>query len=133
MYAPVIRRNVLAKLRNTLELTLTCSITLVALFGATVLCTEAADSSVDQLLRSAAEQIQHRDFAGARDAVRKDLQRYPSSVALWNLLGIAEGELREYRPAQDAFLRGLAIEPGSVPLNENLGFLYFTQAQYRNA
>lgn len=134
MDAPVIRAQPLAKLRNAIELLLlNCSITLIALLCATVLCTQAADISLDQLLRSAEQQIKRRDFAGARDAIRKGLQLYPSQAALWNLLGISEGELREYKNAQDAFLHGLSIAPDSASLNENLGFLYFRQADYQNA
>src|SRR5690242_15925130 len=134
MDAPVIRAQVLAKLRNAIELRLlNCSITLITLLCATVPCTQAEVIPLDELIRSAEERIQQGDFRGARDAIRKDLQRYPSQAALWNLLGISEGELREDKAAQDAFLHGLSIAPDSPSLNENLGFLYFRQAEYRNA
>lgn len=128
------RSNVLAKVRNAIKLSaLTCSITLFCLFRATVLCTESATPPLDQFVQLASQKIQQHDFAGAREMILKNIQRYRSEAALWNLLGIAEGELGHYEPARDAFLRGLATAPGSASLNENLGFLYFRQADYRNA
>jgi tetratricopeptide (TPR) repeat protein len=133
MYAPAIRRRRLAKLRDAIELLLICSITLLAPLCATVLCTQAADLPLDRSVRSAEEQIRHGDFAGARDALQNDLKQYPLEAGLWNLLGIAEGELHNYKGAEDAFLHGLNIASGSVPIAENLGFLYFRQGDYPRA
>ncbi len=135
MGAPAIRSYILAKVRNAIELfsLLICSITLIALVCATAFCAKAAEISLDQLLRSAEEQIQRKDFGEARDAIRHGLHRYPSQAALWNLLGISEGELHNDSAAEDAFLQGLKIAPASASLNENLGFLYFTQADYQRA
>jgi tetratricopeptide (TPR) repeat protein len=87
----------------------------------------------DQLVRSAEEQIRGKNFAGARDALREAVQQYPSRAALWNLLGIAESELHEYKAARQSFLQGLAAAPQSVSLNENVGFLYFRLGEYPDA
>jgi tetratricopeptide (TPR) repeat protein len=63
------------------------------------------------------------------DAVRQS----KSDVNLWNLLGIADTEAGDLPGATKAFEHGLSIAPNSAELNENLGLLYFRQADYTNA
>lgn len=66
----------------------------------------------------------------AKQMLVNALRRAPKQIELWNLLGIAEGELKETRQAQAAFEHGLQLAPDVVALNENLGLLYFKQANY---
>jgi Tfp pilus assembly protein PilF len=81
----------------------------------------------------AAQKIQAGDFESACDIVQKALQQSPKHVELWNLLGIAETELHRPTAAQDAFQHGLQLAPNSVSLNENIGFLFYRQANYTSA
>ena len=78
----------------------------------------------------AAQKIQAGEFESACDVLQKALQQTPKDVELWNLLGIAETELHRPTAAQDAFQHGLQLAPDSVSLNENIGFLFYRQANY---
>jgi tetratricopeptide (TPR) repeat protein len=81
----------------------------------------------------AMRRIQNREFDSASKLLHEELVRYPKNAELWNLLGIAEAELKQPESAKSAFEQGLALAPDSVSLNENIGFLYFRQADYVTA
>lgn len=80
--------------------------------------------------QAAIQKIQAGDFQSAKQMLVNALRGDPKQVELWNLLGIAEGELKEPKQAQKAFEHGLQLAPDAVALNENLGLLYFKQASY---
>lgn len=81
-------------------------------------------------IAEAVHEMQSGDFSSARKLLLKSVQENPSDIELWNLLGIAETELQHPDQAKAAFARGLRLEPASVSLNENLGFLLYRQAEY---
>lgn len=85
------------------------------------------------LAKKAADQIQAGDFQSAGQDLREGLRQYPASVELWNLLGIAETESNRPDAAKDAFLHGLKLAPDSISLNENIGFLFYREADYQAA
>ncbi len=73
------------------------------------------------------------DFRTAALSAEAGLRTQPQDVNLWNLLGIARTELKRFRGAQQAFERGLALDPKSIPLSENAGLLFFKEANYPRA
>ena len=77
--------------------------------------------------------MQNGDFQSAAQRLRGELEQAPRDIELWNLLGIAETELQRPESAKNAFERGLALAPNSVPLNENTGLLFYKQADYQSA
>lgn len=77
--------------------------------------------------------MESRDFAAAASMLRQLLAQAPQDAALWNLAGICESELNRAAEARAAFEHGLKLAPDSIPLNENLGFLYFRQEDYAAA
>ena len=83
--------------------------------------------------KKAADKMQAGDFQSASQALRDGLRQYPASIELWNLLGIAESESNHPDAAKDAFLHGLKLAPNSISLNENIGFLFYKEANYRTA
>lgn len=89
--------------------------------------------SVDALRADATRLIETRDFDGASKALRRAVRLYPHEDQLWNLLGISEGELGRLDSSRDSFQRGLRYSPKSVFLHENLGFLYYREANYDSA
>ena len=80
--------------------------------------------------QAAIQKIQAGDFQSAKRMLVNALKSDAKQVELWNLLGIAEGELKEPKEAQAAFEHGLRLAPDAIALNENLGLLYFKQANY---
>ena len=74
--------------------------------------------------------IQQGDFKGASELASAGLKVHPGEAELWNLLGIAEGELGKYQASEDAFQRGLRVAPRSATLEENLGLIFFKQSKY---
>ncbi len=93
----------------------------------------SAQPDVKTAQEEAMRQIQSGDFSSASKLLRQELQQYPKSAELWNLLGIAETELKQPESAKRAFEQGLSLEPDSVSLNENIGFLFFRNADYATA
>lgn len=92
-----------------------------------------AQHSAQKAEKLATRQIQNGDFQSAAKLLRQELRQYPKDIELWNLLGIAETELKQLESAKSAFERGLALAPNSVSLNENIGFLFFRQGDYESA
>lgn len=77
--------------------------------------------------------IQAGHYSQACDLLHAGLRQSPRDVELWNLLGIAESELKETAAAERAFDAGLRIAPDSASLNENAGLLFFQEAKYGQA
>jgi protein O-mannosyl-transferase len=92
-----------------------------------------AQESAQKAEELAAQEIQTGDFPSAAKVLIEELRRYPMDTELWNLLGIAETELKQPESAKRAFERGLQLKPNSVSLHENIGLLFFRQAEYASA
>jgi tetratricopeptide (TPR) repeat protein len=92
-----------------------------------------AQDSAQKAAEYATLQIQNGEFQSAAQLLQQELRQNPKNIELWNLLGIAETELKQPQPAKSAFERGLALAPDSVSLNENIGLLFFRQADYESA
>jgi Tfp pilus assembly protein PilF len=82
---------------------------------------------------TAMRQISARDYQAACETLRPIARPSQRDSAVWNLLGICESELGRSNAAREAFLGGLKIDAGSVPLNENLGLLFFNGGDYAEA
>lgn len=93
----------------------------------------AQPSSLEEIQAAAMRQIQTGQFRAAADALRKGLRTHSKSAELWNLLGISDSELHQNEAAKKAFEQGLKLAPESTSLNENIGFLFFREANYRSA
>jgi tetratricopeptide (TPR) repeat protein len=84
-------------------------------------------------VQRAAAQIRSGDFQGARETLERALTINSRDPNLWNLLGIAEGELHDIPGARSAFEHGLRLAPDSLSLHENLGLLFFRNGNYPDA
>ncbi len=89
----------------------------------------AAPSVADAIV----DAIQKSHFIEARNLASEALKRNPKEIQFWNLLGIAQTELHAPLEARKAFSRGLELAPDSISLNENMGFLYYREADYVSA
>lgn len=85
------------------------------------------------IVEKATAQIKQGDFQAAKVLLRDSLKEHSSEPELWNLLGIAETELHDASSAKSAFQHGLQLAPDSVSLHENLGLLFYRQADYTGA
>jgi len=92
-----------------------------------------AQDSAQKAGNLATRQIQNGNFQSAAELLQQELRQHPKDIELWNLLGIAETELKRPDSAKSAFERGLRLAPDSVSLNENIGLLLFRQADYESA
>lgn len=106
---------------------------LLALLPVAALLPSQAPGEVSSAAEKAMQSIQSGDAQGAKQVLEDVLRHHPGEVSLWNLLGIADGELQETAAAEQAFRRGLQLMPDSITLNENLGLLYYKRADYVNA
>src|SRR5277367_1805161 len=71
--------------------------------------------------------IQQGRLEEAKTAVQQDLQRNPSSVDGYNLLGIIESDEQDYSGALDAFQHALKLAPNSAKTHNNLGNVYVAE------
>ena len=71
---------------------------------------------------------EHR-LAEARTAVLDQLQRSPSSVEGYNLLGIIQSNQHDFEGAIDSFKRAIQLNPRSLKSHNNLGNVYAAQTQ----
>src|SRR5438094_9497212 len=63
----------------------------------------------------------------AKEKIRDELQRNPSSVEGYNLLGIIYSGQKDYANALEAFQHALKLDPHSTQTCNNLGNLYVAQ------
>ncbi len=78
-------------------------------------------------LRQAEQLIQNGELDEAKTLIEEQLQRDPSSVEAYNLLGIVDTNKKDYDQALEAFQRALKVDPNSTATHNNLGNLYLTQ------
>ncbi|HEX4773194.1 MAG TPA: tetratricopeptide repeat protein [Bryobacteraceae bacterium] len=95
--------------------------------------TPVVQENINAIQKQAIVLIQSGRFNDASNLLLQTVGRYPNEVTFWNLLGIAETEAGELAPAKRAFERGLELAPQSADLNENLGLLFFRNAEYVKA
>jgi len=69
----------------------------------------------------------------AKAAIQEELQRNPSSVDAYNLLGIIESNQQDYARALEAFQAALKLAPNSAKTHNNLGNVYVAQKQFDQA
>jgi tetratricopeptide (TPR) repeat protein len=70
------------------------------------------------------EMIQQGHLDEAKAATVRELQRNPSSVDGYNLLGIIESNQQDYANALAAFQKALQLSPNSTKTHNNLGNLF---------
>ena len=74
--------------------------------------------------------IEQGHLKEAKTEILEELQRDPSSVDGYNLLGIINTEEQDYSKALSAFLRALQLAPNSTKTHNNLGNVYLAQKQF---
>jgi len=84
--------------------------------------TEASES-----LKEVQTLIQQGHIEEARSRLTDELQRHPSSVEAYNLLGIIESSQQDYPKAIAAFQKALQIAPHSAKTRVNLGNAYVAE------
>jgi tetratricopeptide (TPR) repeat protein len=93
------------------------------------LCTaQQARSSPD--FKEAESLLQEHRLAEAKTATLDQLQRHPSSVEGYNLLGIIQSNQQDFAGAIASFQRALQHDPRSLKSHNNLGNVYATQKQF---
>jgi len=100
------------------------ALVLAFLMGATG---PAQQSRSDQALQQIRSLIQKNDLDEAKAATLQALQRNPSSVEAYNLLGVIEGDRQDFAGAATAFQKALQLKPGSTKTHNNLGNLYLVE------
>jgi tetratricopeptide (TPR) repeat protein len=79
------------------------------------------------LLLEAGELLRQGSIDDAKQKIQEELQRNPSSVGAYNLLGIIDTNEKDYANALMAFQKALRIEPSSTGTRNNLGNLYVAE------
>jgi tetratricopeptide (TPR) repeat protein len=65
----------------------------------------------------------------AKQKIQEQLERNPTSVEGYNLLGIIDSEQRDYPGALEALRHALTLEPNSTKTRNNLGNVYVAQGK----
>lgn len=81
----------------------------------------------DPNLRQAEQLIQTGQLDKAKSAIDDELQRDPSNVEAYNLLGIVYTNQNNYTQAAAAFEHALKLKPNSTSTHNNFGNLYIAQ------
>lgn len=103
------------------------------IFYAAILSGAAIAYAAAQTSRTAADlqpieaMIQQNRLDEAKAAVLAAIQRNPSSVEAYNLLGMIEGNTQDFAGAAVAFEKALQLRPGSTRTHNNLGNLYLAE------
>lgn len=71
--------------------------------------------------------LQQGNVSEAKTKVQEQLERDPSSVEGYNLLGIIDTDLKDYANALEAYQHALRLDPKSARTRNNLGNLYIAQ------
>ena len=69
----------------------------------------------------------------AKALATEQIRRDPNSVDAYNLLGMIEGDQRDYDAAASAFQKALKIKPNSTRTHNNLGSLYVAEKKTARA
>src|SRR5271165_4851104 len=91
---------------------------------------EAEQSSQTSANLQQAEELRRQGlFDQARGKVQEELERNPSSVAAYNILGFIYVDERDYSNAVKAFQHALKLDPGSAKTRNNLGNVYLSEQE----
>jgi len=71
--------------------------------------------------------IQQNRLDEAKTKTMDELQRNPTSVDAYNLLGMIQGEQQDFTGAAASFRQALKLKPGSTHTHNNLGSLYVVE------
>jgi tetratricopeptide (TPR) repeat protein len=84
-------------------------------------------SKISPLLQEAEDLLRQGSIDEAKNKIREELQRNPSSVEGYNLLGIVYTDEKDYENALQALQLALKLDPNSTRTLNNLGNLYVAQ------
>ena len=65
-----------------------------------------------------------RDFQEVIQMSNRLVKKNPHNDKLWNILGLAYQQLKEYQKAEISFLRGLQENPKNISVINNIGNNY---------
>ncbi|MGA9240929.1 MAG: tetratricopeptide repeat protein [Silvibacterium sp.] len=85
------------------------------------------DSTASPSLQEAETLLQQGHLDQAKVKIQEELQRNPSSIEGYNLLGIVESNEQDYPNALAAFQNALKLAPNSTKTHNNLGNAYVAQ------
>ena len=78
-------------------------------------------SKIQPQFREAEELFRQGLIDQAKEKIQEALERNPSSVEGYNLLGIIYGDQKDYATALEAFQHALKLDPNSTTTRNNLG------------
>jgi tetratricopeptide (TPR) repeat protein len=81
-------------------------------------------SKISPLLQEAEELLRRGSIDEAKNKIQEELERNPSSVEGYDLLGIVYTDEKDYNNALEAFRHALKLDPNSTRALNNLGNLY---------
>ncbi len=84
-------------------------------------------SKLQPQLQEAEDLLRQGLIEQAREKIQEALERNPSSVEGYNLLGIIYGDQKDYATALEAFQHALKLDPNSTTTRNNLGNVYVAQ------
>ena len=80
-------------------------------------------------LHAAEMLIQQGHFDDARAKIQDEIQKNPSSIEAYDLLGFLYGQQKDYASAQEVLQKALKIAPNSTKTHNNLGNLFVAEGK----
>jgi len=106
------------------------TVALCVLFSASLSCrAQQQTSKANSGFQEAEVLIQQHRLNEAKTMVLEELQRHPSSVEGYNLLGIILSDQQDFAGAVTSFQKALQISPNSTKTHVNLGNVYVVKKQ----
>jgi tetratricopeptide (TPR) repeat protein len=103
---------------------------LLILFACQAGAAQQQSSNVSTSLLLVEALLQQGRLEEAKTKMQEELERNPSSVDGYNLLGIIESEQQDYPNAIAAFQKALRLAPNSTKTHNNLGNAYLVQKKF---
>src|SRR6201995_5816778 len=121
----------ITKFRLTIAATLAASVMLC--FAMTLAAQQKPAPDADEAFKEAEALLDQGRFNEAKSVTLHELQRHPSNVEGYNLLGIIATDQQDYTSAIAAFKKALQISPNSAKTHVNLGNVYTAQKELGQA
>ena len=95
--------------------------------------TPSSEKMGDIYLQNGTESLMSGKYAEALSALSRAVQLLPESEQAWNNLGLAYGARKDFKRAEESWLKAIQINPRFSDARNNLGALYLSQNNFKKA
>ena len=89
--------------------------------------------SIKDKIQILVNQFNAKNFDQVVSKSKQLIKEYPNYVVIYNLLGLAYQHTGNYLDSEKILLEGLKLDPGNIPLMNNLAMTYKNFLNYKKA